>query len=156
MRSESSPLAADAPVVRRTHLQSLPVDADMTKFEQFLECDEFMNHMCVKCGAKAALFATPRMFGACPNCLSRRMRELREREVSVPDWVPYLEKAGEREASRQAKVEESELSVSFDDFYRCSRCKKLIQKAEARYPQLPGQSYSSPHCLECYEQVRVG
>jgi DNA-directed RNA polymerase subunit RPC12/RpoP len=128
----------------------------MASFEEFLECDEFMNHMCVKCGSKAALFATPRTFGACPRCLSRRMRHLQETVGSVPEWVPYLEKAGEREALRQAKAEASELSVSFDDFYRCARCSRLIQKQEARYHQHPGNSYSSPHCLECYEQLRVG
>jgi hypothetical protein len=84
------------------------------------------------------------------------MRHLQETVGSVPEWVPYLEKAGEREALRQAKAEASELSVSFDDFYRCARCSRLIQKQEARYHQHPGNSYSSPHCLECYEQLRVG
>jgi DNA-directed RNA polymerase subunit RPC12/RpoP len=128
----------------------------MGTFDEFLECDEFVNHMCVKCGSKGALFATPRMFGACPRCLSERMQHLRKTVARVPEWVPYLEKAGAREASRQEKAEKAELSVSFDDFYRCAGCGKLIQEQQARYHQLPGNSYSSPHCLQCSEELRAG
>ena len=78
----------------------------MGPYDEVLEADEFVNHLCVKCGAHGALFATPRMFSACPRCLSERIRRLREAGATLPEWLLYLEKAGAREAVRQRKAEE--------------------------------------------------
>jgi hypothetical protein len=110
----------------------------MVPYDDLLECDTFMNDTCVNCGSKAALFATPRMFGACPRCLAERMRQLIRTGAPVPEWVPYLEKAGEREAARQEKAEEAQFSVSFDDLFRCARCEKVGQEQDARYYFPPG------------------
>jgi hypothetical protein len=120
---------------------------------EILEVDEFLDHACVKCGTHGALFATPRMFSACPKCLAARIRELRESGAGLPAWAYYLEGAANDEALRQARAEDESFSMSFDDFYHCARCDKLILCKEARYYFPPGANSSSPHCVECYQQL---
>jgi hypothetical protein len=128
----------------------------MQRFDDILECDTLVDNMCLECGTHGALFATPRMFSACPRCLADRIRRLREMEVDLPEWLLYLEKAGEREAVRQHKAEEAKLSVSFDDFYHCARCDRLIQAQDARYYLPPGATSSPAYCVGCYEELRRG
>lgn len=121
---------------------------------EILEADKFLNHACVKCGTHGALFATPRMFSACPKCLAERIRELRESGATLPAWAYYLEGAADDEALRQANAEDTSLSMSFDDFYHCAKCGKLILGKEAKYYSPPGSNSSAPHCVECYRQLQ--
>ena len=51
---------------------------------------------------------------------------------------------------RQEKAEDAELRVSFDDFYRCPRCSKLIQAQEARY-----LLYEAPRNVRNYDLPRA-
>jgi hypothetical protein len=86
-------------------------------YEHILESDEFVNHWCVKCGIHGALFATPRMFEACPKCLNERIRTLRESGATLPDWLLYLEDATARSLRSQERAEAAALSISLDDLF---------------------------------------
>lgn len=114
----------------------------------------FMNHDCVKCGTHGALFATPRTFVACPQCLPGRITALRLSGADLPDWLLYLEKAAGREVRAQAKRAEAALSVSFDDLYRCATCSKMIPAKDARYYIDPETHSSPPYCVACYDRMR--
>src|SRR5512143_3686835 len=98
----------------------------MDPFQALLVGYVFQNNSCVECGTHAALFATPRMFSACPHCLARRIHALMSTRNDLPDWVLYLKGAAEGETRRQAKAEQDALSVSFDDFNKCGACGRLI------------------------------
>lgn len=128
----------------------------MESFEGLLTGYVFLNHCCVECGARGALFATPRMFSACPKCLAERIRRLRRSTSHLPDWVLYLGGAAEREVAHQAERERKALSVNLDDFYKCAACGKLIQARDARYRIDPVTNSSPPYCIECHATGRVG
>ena len=117
--------------------------------EQILHRDTFVHDLCLKCGSHGALFATPYMFAACPGCLAERLRNLRVIGQGLPDWVEYLQGAAEREVQRQLKAEKAELSVSFDDFYRCSGCSRLLHEKEACYHRKLDKNYMVPFCKVC-------
>jgi len=129
---------------------------DVEPYSRILEGDVFANHLCTRCGTGGALFATPRMFTACPKCLAERIRDLRKVSGVLPAWVHYLEGAADEEVARQARAEDAALTASFDDFYRCGRCDTLVPAAEARYYVPPNGNSSPPYCIECYERVRRG
>ncbi|OLE11690.1 MAG: hypothetical protein AUG89_09260 [Acidobacteria bacterium 13_1_20CM_4_56_7] len=130
--------------------------SDVAPFNDILEGDHFLNHTCLRCGAHGALFATPRMFSACPKCLAERIRRLRELGGELPIWIHYLEGSAEATARRQAKSDETALTVSLGGFLRCSSCDALIREKDARYYFAPGTHSSPPYCLECYERKRRG
>lgn len=127
----------------------------MALFDDVLECDEFINHWCVKCGTHGALFATPLMFGACPKCLHERIRALRVSGAALPDWLVYLEGATARSLRDAERREAAELSVSLDDLYRCARCDKVIHQKDARYHIDPRTHSSPPYCLTCYGVLKA-
>jgi hypothetical protein len=119
-------------------------------FEALLTGYVFQNNTCVHCGCHAALFATPRMFSACPRCLAERIRALKVVRDDLPDWALYLEGAGAGEVRRQTDAEQKALSVTFDDLYQCGACGKFILEREARYSMNPGTASSPPYCVDCY------
>lgn len=127
----------------------------MKPFEEILRGDAFQNHTCVQCGTHGALFATPHMFSACPHCLARRIRTLKQTGSNLPEWLLYLEGAAEREVQRQTEAEQKALSVSFDDFYKCGSCGKFIMAKDARYRIDPATRSSPPYCLDCYAAGRT-
>jgi hypothetical protein len=126
--------------------------SDVAPFEDVLEGDAFLSHACLRCGTHGALFATPRMFSACPKCLAERIRSLRRLGGELPIWIHYLEGSAQAEFLRQAKSDETALTVSFGEFLRCASCGSLIQEKEARYYIEPETHSSPPYCLECYER----
>ncbi len=130
--------------------------SDVLPFDDILEGDAFLNHACLRCGNHAALFATPRMFSACPRCLVERIRSLRQLGGELPIWLHYLEGAAQAELMRQARADETALTASFGEFFRCASCDGLIHEKDARYYVAPGTHSSPPYCLECYERKRRG
>jgi hypothetical protein len=127
---------------------------DSRSWAEVLEVDVFVDHACARCGTHGALFATPRMFSACPKCLAERIRELRSLGRELPPWLYYLEGAASGEADAQDRRADAALTVSFDDFMRCVRCGAVVPERQVRY--LPtGPNVMSPHCAACYELVRT-
>jgi hypothetical protein len=122
---------------------------------EVLEADVFVNHSCARCGTHGALFATPRMFSACPKCLVERIRGLRALGRELPVWLYYLEGAASGTVAAEGKRGDAALSVSFDDFSRCVRCGAVVPERALRY--LPtGPNVMSPHCTSCYDLIRRG
>jgi hypothetical protein len=128
---------------------------DSGSWAEVLEADVFVNHTCARCGTHGALFATPRMFSACPKCLVERIRGLRAGGRELPVWLYYLEGAASGTVAGEGTRADAALSVSFDDFYRCVRCGAALPERALRY--LPtGPNVMSPHCTSCYDLVRRG
>lgn len=134
--------------------------AAMSEREQIrdeLFCDHFESHWCVGCGGHGALYAiAPGEFlGACSRCLLQRIQHLRDKGGEVPPWVAVLEREAKHELEYEAEKESTEFALSFDDFYHCCRCDKLIHQRDARYPTQAKDRFGaiSPHCLECYALV---
>lgn len=121
----------------------------MDSFDEILGGDLFIEHICVECGFKGDLFPLPYKFYACPKCLSSRIRDLRQIEYEVPDWIIFLEKDTECRISKQVRAREGLI-----DFYECAICKKAIMPDNARYFLPPGVHESPPYCIECYERLR--
>ena len=120
--------------------------------EELLGGDRFVEHWCVACGARGALFATPRVFAACPECLLRRIHRLQATRFDLPAWVAHLEMSATCETRRQERAERDSLTVSFDDFYRCGGCGTLVPAREARYRL--DASPSPPYCCACHSLGR--
>jgi HEAT repeat protein len=126
---------------------------DSGSWGEVLEADVFVDNACVRCGTHGALFATPRMFSACPKCLAERIRNLRALGRDLPAWLYYLEGAASGEVDAQDRRADAAFTVSFDDFTRCVRCGAVVSEQKVRY--LPtGPNAMSPHCTSCYELLR--
>ena len=128
----------------------------MIDFDALLERDTFIDNLCVRCGSHGILIATPRYFGACPQCLAGRMKEIRESGVDLPDWFLYVEQVARREAERQDRELLAGATVDFDDIYRCGGCGRLIQQDQARYWVDPVTHSSPPYCSGCYAAREEG
>ena len=125
---------------------------DSTELE-LLSGDCFADRWCVECGTHGALFATPHLFSACPQCLLGRIHRLQAKRSDLPDWVAYLEQSAAGETRRQAHAEHDTLSVAFDDFYRCGACGTLVLARDARYRL--DVSPSPPYCRVCHAMGRI-
>jgi hypothetical protein len=123
--------------------------------ESIIDADEFVNHACSRCGNPGLLFATPRMFSACPKCLVDRIRKWRKQESEVPAWADYLEGAAGASVQGLARKEDDALGAAFEEFYRCGNCGKLVVQSRARYHFAPGAASSPPYCPDCYELKRT-
>ena len=124
---------------------------DEEAFEDILDVDHFVEHICIICGFKEDIFPVPYRFHACPRCLNKRIKELRKVEYVVPDWIVLLEKESEFKKTRQIMVHEGHIF-----FCECGMCKRAILQDNARYYLPPGVHISKPYCIECYERLRSG
>jgi uncharacterized protein (DUF2225 family) len=121
----------------------------MDSFDEILGGDLFIEHICVECGFNGDFFPLPYKFYACPKCLYGRIRDIRQIEYQVPDWIIFLEKDSEFRISEQVKAREG-----YIDFCECAICKKAIMPDNARYFFPLGVHESPPYCIECYERLR--
>lgn len=121
----------------------------MDSFEEIFEGDRFIEHVCIACGYKGDYFPLPHTFYACPKCLNRRVKALRQIEYQVPDWIIFLEKDSEFRISKQDRIREGHI-----DFFECAICKKAIMPDNARYFLPPGVHESPPYCIDCVERLR--
>jgi RNA polymerase sigma factor (sigma-70 family) len=144
--------AIEHAVVNQTSTASIPVHfADVETFEDILNVDLFVEHICIVCGFKGNVFPLPYMFYACPKCLNERIKELRQTEHVIPDWIIFLEEDSDFRKNRQTMVQEGHIF-----FYECGICNKAIMPDNARYYSPPGVHIGKPFCIECYDKLRSG
>lgn len=128
----------------------LDYDGEST-FNGLLEVDRFVEGICIVCDFKGIIFPLPYIFFACPKCLNDRIKDLRQVEYIVPEWILYLEKDSEFRKNEQTMVKEGHVF-----FHECAICKKAIMPDNARYYFPPGVHTSKSYCIECYERLTRG
>lgn len=104
---------------------------------------------CFDCGTKAALFAVQGIvLSDCPGCIVQRIHKLRS-NGSQKQWMEDLLWEAELELRGQTAKQRNVFQITFDDFYRCHLCDKLIHGQDARYVFPAGANSSYPYCVEC-------
>lgn len=129
-------------------------DEERALYRRALGADRFLAQWCARCGHEGTAWADGEggVVIRCPRCLRERVRSLREVHDSLPGSVDYLETMADRDLERQS-LENHDLTVDFDVFYRCDRCDGLIHLDDARYWIPPGESSSPPYCRPCHAEL---
>ena len=119
--------------------------------------DRFYSRNCLKCGLKAALFVFEQQHvSLCPRCTTERIERMAEEGRELPPTVLWLHFETVKETRFQEQKAREDLSVKFDDFYRCHRCGKVIQDRDARYWFPPGKNVSPAYCSRCCGILKSG
>jgi len=131
---------------------------DLPLFRRITAADTFVNRTCVACGCHAALFISAgRYVVLCSLCTAQRIAAYRRDEPGgiEPDWIGILDREARGEVARQARLEESELTVTLTDVWKCSRCGRPIRQSETRYHHAPGENGGPPYCAPCAEALQA-
>jgi len=134
---------------------------DIVAFERVVPGDFFIEHACVTCGYRAALFviAGGRFFGRyvslCPLCAFRRIVAFRNDVDVTPFWVVWLQCEVRSEVEGQTqRFGLAHDEALWDSFYKCGLCGRLVTGQEARWHILKGDTSSPAYCPDCSGIIR--
>ncbi len=137
--------------IHSERLQVTPVDEAL--YARIVPGDVFINRLCCQCGSHAGLFVVAgRFVNLCPRCVVYRL--LKYAEEVFPRWMSVLDEEARRELASRERKEKSELTVDWEDVYRCARCRVPIRREDAQYWRAPGETTSPPYCQTCADALR--
>ena len=117
--------------------------------------DSFFRSHCRRCGTHGCVYCWQGGYiSLCPPCTIERIERLAAAGEPLHPTVLWLHFESTKDIAWMERREREALSVTFHDFSRCNRCRKLLSPGTARSwgPEGVGNYY--PHGSACYE-IRV-
>jgi hypothetical protein len=142
---------------RRVRENPAPAGPEIPLANAVISGHRFRDNSCLKCGDPGALYCfAGGHVGICSRCAMERTERLAAAGHELPPSVLYLYWEAGRELVAQERREKAKLSVSMDDLYRCSRCRRPDRVENARYWGPEGADVLHAFCAECREIIASG